>query len=151
MKLEFPKPLQTRMRRELNRAGFREIGGILMAEQIETGHFRLADFSIDPRAGRETHFVRDPKHHDEALSGFFERTGENFGSFNYLGEWHSHPSFSAYPSAADIRSMHDIVETEPSIPFAVLLVVRSRWRIMLECSAMLFKRGGHRSEVEFVW
>ena len=150
MKFEFPKPLRSKMRRNLNRAGWREIGGVLMAEQVSEGHFRLADFSLDPRSGTGAHFVRDPKHHDAALSAFFERTGEDYARFNYLGEWHSHPSFPAIPSGDDIRSMRDLVETESSIPFSMLLVVRSRWRVMLECSATLFQRGGYASEVEFV-
>jgi hypothetical protein len=51
---------------------------------------------------------------------FFER----YRRFNYLGEWHSHPSFSVQPSFEDIESMTDIVENGNStITFAVPLIV----------------------------
>lgn len=149
MKVEFPRELRRKMLRNLNRAGWREIGGVLMAEQLADGHFRIADFSVDPRTGTGAHFVRDPKHHDAALSAFFERTGKEYSRFNYLGEWHSHPNFPAIPSGEDRLSMLDLVESEASIPFSLLLVVRSRWRVMLELSAALFQRGGHVSEVDF--
>ena len=148
MQLEFPAPLRSRMRRDLVRAGRREIGGILMGEQLSPGHFAIADFSVDSKSGGGAHFVRRPEHHREALEAFFARTSSDFSRFNYLGEWHSHPSFAALPSREDIMTMHLLVEEEPEIDFSVLLVVRTRWRFMLELSALLFQRGGHRSEVQ---
>lgn len=148
MRLEFPALLRSRMRRDLAAARRREIGGVLMGEQLTPGHFRLVDFSVDSKSGGGAHFVRRPEHHRKALVTFFARTGSEFSRFNYLGEWHSHPSFLALPSQQDIFAMQRLVEEEPEINFSVLLIVRSRWRLMLECSATLFQRGGFQSEVE---
>lgn len=138
------------MIRLLKRAGSREIGGVLMGEEIEPGHFRIVDFSVDAHTGSAAHFVRSTAEHQAALAEFFQRTGADYARFNYLGEWHSHPNFPAIPSVQDAQSMHSLVETEEGIPFSVLLIVRTRWRFMLECSATLFQRGGFRSEVEIV-
>ena len=150
MKIEFPVETRRRMQRLLWKAGAREIGGVLMGEQIEPGHFRIVDFSVDARTGSAAHFVRSTAEHQAALAKFFRRTGAEYGRFNYLGEWHSHPSFPAVPSVQDAQSMTSLVETEEHIPFSVLMIVRTRWRIMLECYAMLFQRGGFRNEVEIV-
>jgi integrative and conjugative element protein (TIGR02256 family) len=86
-------------------------------------------------------FLRNPETHRRTLNEFFQRTGCDYSRFNYLGEWHSHPSFSARPSATDIRTMTEIVETRSSaISFAVLLVVRLRWRFWIDHSLTIFAR-----------
>lgn len=128
------------MRREVSAAGRVEIGGILMAEQIEPGHFRLADFTVDGQRGGAAHFVRSVEDLQAALEDFFERTESDFGRFNYLGEWHSHPNHAPIPSREDVASMISLVEGERDIPFALLLVVRRTWRSII-MSASLFERG----------
>jgi integrative and conjugative element protein (TIGR02256 family) len=150
MKLEFPPTQRRVLHCSLLRAGSREIGGILMGEQLKPGHFRIVDFSVDAHSGSSAHFVRGAEEHRKALDSFFSRTGADYSRYNYLGEWHSHPNFPALPSPQDMRSMHSLVESEDNIPFSVLLIVRTKWRVTLECSAMLFQRGGFRSEVEIV-
>lgn len=141
MQVDLPRDIVGRFRSALRAAGRREVGGVLMAEQIAQGHFRLADFSLDSQTGGLAHFVRTPELHAEALDSFFSRTGADFTRFNYLGEWHSHPSFPAVPSSEDCRSMVSLVEREQGIPFAVLVILRLRLWTMLECSASLFVRG----------
>lgn len=140
VRVEFPKPQQHRMRRELSRAGPREIGGILMAEQLEPGSFRIVDFSIDSATGSAAHFVRSVNHHREALAQFFERTGSDFMRFNYLGEWHSHPNHLPIPSQADASSMRALIHGERDIPFAMLLIVKRKWWRGLTCSATLYQQ-----------
>jgi hypothetical protein len=73
---------------------------------------------------------------------FFERTGRDYERFNYLGEWHSHPSFTTRPSRSDVRSMYRIV-SEPSVGanFAALVIVRLAARAELEMSACVFRPG----------
>ena len=55
VKVELPLELRRRMKKALSRAGRREIGGILMAEQIEAGHFRIVDFTVDKITGSAAH------------------------------------------------------------------------------------------------
>jgi hypothetical protein len=50
------------------------------------------DISFQKRGGTFAHFVRDPTHHKAFLTDFFASTGKDYKRFNYLGEWHSHPS-----------------------------------------------------------
>lgn len=131
-------------------AGWREIGGILMGEMVGDQRFRIADISVDTVSGSQAHFVRDAEHHERELREFFERTGADYKRFNYLGEWHSHPSFEVTPSGPDIRAMHNLVEGTRGVDFAVLLISRFKWVWQMEASATLFVRGygGCHVEVE---
>lgn len=142
MKVELTPKVERRLRTALRQAGRREIGGMLMAEQLAPDHFRIVDFSLDEFSGSHTHFHRDPQTHRATLDDFFERTGRDFARFNYLGEWHSHPSFSVHPSPEDVVTMTNLVEASASaITFAVLLVVRLRWRLWLDYSLVVFAAG----------
>lgn len=150
MRVEIAKEVRTRLRRALRAAGRREIGGVLMGEQIEPGHFRVVDLSIDKETGGRAHFVRSPEAHAQALDAFFQRTGNEYHRFNYLGEWHSHPGFSVTPSLQDSASMLELVHGERDIDFAVLLIVRLHWWQAIASSCTLFRRDLHPSPVEIL-
>ena len=142
MRIELAPELEKRFRAALRKAGRREIGGTLFAEQIKADHFRVVDFSLDAYSGSHTAFRRDPRTHQKMLDEFFQCTGRDYARFNYLGEWHSHPSFSVHPSPEDVGTMTDIVHNKGSaITFAVLLIVRLRWRLLLDHSVTVFARG----------
>lgn len=125
VQLVLPRPTRLSMMNALARAKQREIGGVLMARQIEPGIFEIVDFSIDEVSGERAHFVRDHAYHNQFLEAFFERTGRDYETYNYVGEWHSHPRLPILPSILDLESMEGLVNGERDIPFAVLLVVRS--------------------------
>src|SRR5713101_3857766 len=128
MRIELARDIDKRLRAALREAGGREIGGMLLGEQLAPGRFCVVDFSLDRLSGSHTTFRRDPETHRQTLEEFFKRTGQNFERFNYLGEWHSHPSFSVHPSTEDISTMTNIVENPCSvITFAILLIVRLRF------------------------
>ena len=59
------------------------------------------------------------------LHQFFDSTGHDYTRFNYIGEWHSHPSFEPVPSSADHKSMNAIImDNKVGCNFVVLLVVK---------------------------
>jgi integrative and conjugative element protein (TIGR02256 family) len=136
------------MARALAKAGRREIGGVLMAEQLEPGTFRIVDFSIDSVTGTAAHFVRSVEHHKKTLTEFYERTGADYSRFNYLGEWHSHPNHVPLPSSVDVASMEQLIYGERDIPFAMLLIVQKRWWRGMICSATLFQQNGTPEPIE---
>jgi integrative and conjugative element protein (TIGR02256 family) len=142
MQLLLPNKIRSQWTNALRAAGRREIGGLLLGELVRPGTFNIAEITIQRSGGTFCHFVRDPKLHDKAIDQFFERTGRNYERFNYLGEWHSHPSFSIRPSRSDVRSMYRIV-SEPSVGanFAALVIVRLASRTELEMSACVFRPG----------
>lgn len=150
MKVDIADYVKDKLQRALRAAGRREIGGVLMGEQIAPGYFRIVDLSIDSETGGRAHFVRNSDAHAEALSAFFHETGYQYNRFNYLGEWHSHPRYSVSPSTQDVASMIDLVEGEREIEFAVLLIVRLHWWRRISCSCTLFCRSLNPSEVDIL-
>lgn len=148
MQVEIPKSIRSRLCKALSKAGRKEIGGILMAEQTEPGKFKIVDLTIDAITGSEAHFVRLPEHYEEALRDFFSRTQEDYLRFNYLGEWHSHPNHPPVPSQTDAQSMQDLIYGERNILFAILLIVRKAWWKRLACSATMFHHGQKPTAVD---
>lgn len=149
LKLQIHSDTVERIAKELIQAGAREIGGVLVGEHLDRNAFRIVDVSVQRHGGNHACFVRRPESHKPFLDAFFARTGEAYERFNYLGEWHSHPSFPAVPSATDIEQMTQIVADDPAAPpFAVLLIVRLNPDGKLGCSATAFRPGSPSQPVE---
>jgi [CysO sulfur-carrier protein]-S-L-cysteine hydrolase len=138
MKILLAAPVVKRLRSELRRARNREIGGLLMGEDLGDGNFRVVEISVQRSGGTEACFIRNPKDHQLELDAFFARTGKDYSRFNYLGEWHSHPSFFATPSAPDLATMLSLVN-DPTVGcnFLVLLVAKLAGT-QVEATATLF-------------
>jgi proteasome lid subunit RPN8/RPN11 len=113
-----------------------------MGEHLRDEIFRVVDISVQRSGGSQACFIRNPKDHQAQLQDFFARTGENYSHFNYLGEWHSHPSFDAVPSSTDIQAMQSIV-SDPAVGvnFLTLLVVKLSRGKRIEVTAMAFGIG----------
>lgn len=149
MKLRIGPELYRKLARALRDASANETGGVLMGEQLAPGDFRLLDVTVAKRTGGPAHFERSAQEHGKELEGFFGDTGRDFGRFNYLGEWHSHPSDLPLPSGKDILSMRELLDEDPHIPFAVLLICRAiDDRVAL--SATLFQPGLPHEEVDIL-
>ena len=151
MQLMIPSNVRREMQRHIRRAGKREIGGILMGEEVGAELFRIVKFSVDSVSGTRARFVRDADHHDRELRSFFERTGTDYRRYNYLGEWHTHPSFDVHPSLQDMASMEDLVSGSRDVNFAVLFIAQVRWLWRFQCSAYLFVRGCPPKQVEVIY
>lgn len=125
MQLLLPNQLIRCLQRELRRAGKREIGGLLMGEHVHDEVFRVVDISVQRSGGNRACFIRRPKDHEKALKRFFTRTGNEYARFNYLGEWHSHPSFAPLPSETDVETMRSLAaDPEVGVNFLVLLIAK---------------------------
>ena len=108
----------------LRKAGRREVGGILMGEHVGPNLFIVREMTVH-RRGAFASFVRRIEDAMGRLRAFFQQTGHDYTRFNYLGEWHSHPSFAPHPSRTDDLSMLQIVQDEEvGANFAVLLIAK---------------------------
>jgi [CysO sulfur-carrier protein]-S-L-cysteine hydrolase len=148
MNLLLPPQIIKRLRRELRRATWKEIGGVLMGEHVRDEVFRVTDISIQRSGGTQACFIRDPKDHKAQLQEFFNRTGEDYQRFNYLGEWHSHPSFDAFPSSTDIKTMQSML-SDPDVGahFLILLITKLSRTKGIETTVILFRPGEPPVEV----
>jgi len=133
----------------LGSGGSREIGGLLFGEHVGGETFRVVEITVQLKGGTFGDFVRDPAEHQQQLQNFFEKTGEDHLRFNYLGEWHSHPSFRPLPSSKDVATMSSMLEdTEVGVNFLVLLILRRRMMSGLEMSATSFRAGHEPSAIQ---
>ena len=135
----------------LRSAGLREVGGILMAEHVGPNEFKVRDITVH-RRGAFASFVRRIEDAIGRLRQFFDRVSHDYTRFNYLGEWHSHPSFVPEPSMKDDMSMLQIVQDQTvGANFAVLLVVKLDSNRQLIGTAHTYLPNGTkaRSEIQY--
>lgn len=122
--LILPPEQQELLINALRSAERREVGGILMGEHAGPNLFIVREMTVH-RRGAFASFVRRIEDAIGRLRAFFGDTGHDYARFNYLGEWHSHPSFAPYPSRTDDLSMLQIVQDETvGANFAVLLIAK---------------------------
>jgi [CysO sulfur-carrier protein]-S-L-cysteine hydrolase len=139
-KLILPRKIRTQLAGQLRAAGRREIGGCILAESLGNDSFRIDEITVQNSGGPNGSFVRDPEFHRPAIDAFFRRNNNDYERFNYLGEWHSHPSFSTRPSSLDIQEMGALLaDKDAGATFAVLMIVRMRFWSGLDAAAYLFR------------
>ncbi len=123
-KIIVPNGISSILTQELRFAGSREVGGLLIGEDMGNAVFRVSRVTVQRYGGTNCSFVRSMAH-SQALERVFRRTSHDFTRHNYLGEWHSHPGCDLQPSEQDCDAMWDIVEDrEVGANFAVLLIVK---------------------------
>ena len=149
--LVLPAEVASKVQEALGRSGKREIGGVMMAEHVSANTFIVRELTIH-RRGTLASFVRRIEEAWWVLTRFFERTQRDYQRFNYIGEWHSHPSFEPFPSARDHDSMQEIVsDRSVGANFVVLMIVKLNPKGSLMGTAHTYLPNGRfeRSELVF--
>jgi hypothetical protein len=125
VRLRLPNSELERLRQALAAAGTKEIGGQIFGEQLAPSDFCACELTFQKRHGTFARFVVDLLQAARDAVRFFDRTEHRYTRFNYIGEWHSHPSFEVRPSGTDVAAMRDLVrDPEFRGHFAVLMIVR---------------------------
>lgn len=97
---------------------------MLFAEHVDEDAFRVVEATVSGQ-GSVASFLRGIADGLVRLERFFRRTRRDYRRFNYLGEWHSHPSFALSPSSRDDETMFEIVnDSSTGARFAVSLIVK---------------------------
>lgn len=142
MRLRLPHDQINLLITALRRAGENEIGGQIFGEQLMPSDFRAIEFTLQKRPGKFAQFIIDIVQAAQDAVRFFERTEHRYTHFNYIGEWHSHPSFKVQPSNTDLATMRALVSNQEfQGNFAVLIIVRLD-NNHLTCGAWLFDPAG---------
>ena len=123
LRVTVPPDVQDVLRKALSRASSRECGGVLMGEHVGHNHFVVRGVTLQAGGGFAW-FVRGVASAVAAVRRFLAAKGNDYRRFNYLGEWHSHPSFSVMPSGKDHDTMRTMAATTPGANFLVLLIFR---------------------------
>ncbi|MEW5789654.1 MAG: Mov34/MPN/PAD-1 family protein [Pseudomonadota bacterium] len=138
MRLRLPPDQIAKLYDALRRANTREIGGQIFGEQIAPSDFVATELTFQKRPGTFARFVVDIIQAARDAMQFFDRTAHQYTRYNYIGEWHSHPSYAVRPSDVDVTAMRRLV-SDPEFKggFAVLLITRLDGN-GLNCGAWLF-------------
>jgi hypothetical protein len=122
--IRLPPEVHMTMAGACRTAGRRETGGMLFGEHVAENEFRALEATV-AGTGSVASFLRGVVDGLARLEKFFWRTKRDFRRFNYLGEWHSHPSFALRPSGTDDRTMFEIVnDPKTGARFAVSVIVK---------------------------
>ena len=148
MRLKLPSDQTAALCDALARAGTREIGGQIFGEQLAPSHFLISELTFQKRRGTVARFFVDLIQAARDALRFFERTEHRYARFNYIGEWHSHPSFDVHPSITDVETMHKLVtDSEFKGLFAVLMITKLDLGTV-RCGAWLFVPNGRANQIE---
>jgi hypothetical protein len=138
MKLVLPRDERVKLLNALARSGSSESGGQMFGEQLAPSYFRIAELTVQTQRGTFASFVVDVVEAARSAVAFFRRTGHNYRRHNYLGEWHSHPSFAVVPSTKDSNTMRALVSADDFVgTFAVLMIARLD-EVELQVAAWLY-------------
>ncbi|MCE5346025.1 MAG: Mov34/MPN/PAD-1 family protein [Bacteroidales bacterium] len=122
----------------LKRYSPNEIGGILIGNKVSEDYIIVNDVSISNESGlfNFASFIRDTVKAQKLLNEHYK----NSTGF-YVGEWHSHPSFSLNPSGKDIITMKGIIQDKNyNASFAILIIVKLNLEKELESKGFLFHK-----------
>lgn len=122
IKFELEQLAYEKIFKALKKYGDYEIGGMLVGYKKEKNHFAISDVTIanDISKFRITKFIREPSKSIKMLIESFKKK-----KHNYLGEWHSHPSFSLYPSSGDVVTMQGILADKGyGVNFVLLIIAK---------------------------
>lgn len=123
MKIILPKKIEKKLYKVIYDSKSNEVGGILMGEYQSDDEYHIVDCTFQKAKGTVFSFIRLVTEIVNPLKKFFKNTNHNYKKYNYLGEWHSHPSFSLQPSNTDMESMWEIVnDPTTNANFAVLII-----------------------------
>lgn len=121
----------------LKNYGDYEIGGILIGYEKSRNHFAISDVTVanDINKFNVFSFIREPMKSLKILIRSFKKK-----KHSYIGEWHSHPKFSLYPSPGDIATMKGIL-TDPGygVDFVLLIITKLNER-NVEMAGFLFHK-----------
>ncbi len=110
------------IRRGLEIFGDYEIGGMLIGYKKAENHFAVSEVTIadDANSFNFASFIREPFKSMKVLLKTF-RTRRH----NYIGEWHSHPNFSLFPSDYDVKTMIGILgDLHYGVSFVLLIITK---------------------------
>lgn len=148
MRLEIPNDQISALHEALASAGTKEIGGQIFGEQLAPSHFLASELTFQKRRGTFSRFIVDLIQAARDALQFFDRTQHRYTRFNYIGEWHSHPSFDVCPSITDIETMRELVR-DPDFKghFAVLMITKLE-REIIKAGGWVFDPNGREFQIE---
>ena len=122
VRIEIEQRAYDEIHHALERFADNEIGGILIGYKKDENIFAISEATVadDTNSFNLASFIREPFKSMKVLLKSFK-----VKKHNYIGEWHSHPRFSLYPSSYDVKTMKGIL-ADPGYGtgFALLIITK---------------------------
>lgn len=145
MRIKLAADQTAKLAAALARAGTKEIGGQMFGEQLAPSAFLVTELTVQARPGTLARFVVDLLQAARDAVRFFDRTEHRYTRYNYIGEWHSHPSFAVQPSGTDVKTMRTLVRDPEFVgTFAVLMIVRLDGGALMSGAWLFDPKGAER-------
>jgi proteasome lid subunit RPN8/RPN11 len=135
--IEIEQEAHEQVHEALKDFGNYEIGGMLIGYKKGENIFSISKATVadDVANFNIASFIREPFKSMKVLLKAFKRE-----KHNYIGEWHSHPQFSLYPSESDIETMHGILNnSEYGVNFVILIITKLK-NEKVDMAAFLFHK-----------
>jgi integrative and conjugative element protein (TIGR02256 family) len=101
-----------------------EAGGILIGRLIlESSNIVIDKVSIPQKKDRRNRFLffRHFRGHQKVINRIWKQSK---GTFNYLGEWHTHPQDIPIPSSVDVKSWEKLAKkVQSELDFLLFIIV----------------------------
>lgn len=124
IQFSFSRNVEYRMIEALKEHSHNEIGGILIGRKLDLNSILIVDLTVSDEIKKFSpfKFIRETKKSNKLIKKHFKNS-----TGYYVGEWHSHPSFSLNPSPGDIRTMKGIIKnTDYGVAFSLMIIVKLR-------------------------
>lgn len=110
----------------IKKAGDKEIKGACFARYINDEYFEIEDIYISEIKGTKffSNLIINNKY-KKFVNSYFKKHNFDFTKHNYIGDWHSHPSFSCEPSSYDIKEACDeFIKSNANFLIQIILKIK---------------------------
>lgn len=124
MKIIIPKKLTKKIFNQVKKCRLNETKGALFACKISDEIFEVDDVYIEKKIGSFAfvELVNNEKY-QVYQKCYHEKNGYDYVNHNYIGDWHSHPSFELYPSSFDMAEVKKDLK-KSNAKFLVQIIVK---------------------------
>ncbi len=124
MKIIIPKKLTKKIFNQVKKGKLNETKGALFARKISDDIFEVDDVYIESKVGSFA-FVElvNNKKYQVYQKSYHKKNGYDYVNHNYIGDWHSHPSFELYPSSYDMAEVKSDLK-KSNAKFLVQVIVK---------------------------
>ena len=124
MKIIIQNDVKTKLYEALTKAGINEIKGACFAYNSSPNVFEIEEVYISPVQGTFafSNLIINYKY-KKFERDYFKRHNYDYEKHNYIGDWHSHPSFDCIPSQYDIKEVLDEL-SKSNANFLIQLILK---------------------------
>lgn len=125
MKIIIPKLIAAKIYNQVIKYSPNETKGALFAKKISNELFEIDDIYIEKNVGSFA-FVTliNNKKYQKFQKTYHEKNNNDYVRHNYIGDWHSHPSFELNPSSFDIKEVKEDLKAS-NAKFLIQIIVKA--------------------------